>query len=441
LGELRLLYAQLIDLSLAAVCLENAFTTEIRDPRQQQQQHCYYTIMTETPAYALGPHQMSLYSREIPSKYSSIPGLRLADTDNRSEEDNTVPVAADLNNNGAANHEPRDAGGTYLEPEKFGKAYGDFAEKFDDDGCHDVLFYKNILLRDTGDYHCHCPKGVVLVKSANGAMLWDAWIRKVPHQGHKIALTEFGRQLGNYATGMNYKLDPEIIAGGGHEEIDEVTLEDGDVHPERRVDPDMAIRVALKAGVSEPRIVIEVELSNRDPLPLAKHVHGLLLGWPNLRCAIGLKIYRRSEVGAAFACVCFVWKKRADNTIYVDRVFDMGPKKNLMISLEDVAEFWKNSNVDFNNVSVGDGNSFQVQELPSDLDYPLPKACPDALEDHFTVSISREDVYYGHTPTMKTERAPKKPKHLQEYSGNKPLEIDLYLVLRSIDEVETTNFK
>jgi hypothetical protein len=386
---------------------------------------------------------MSLYSHEIPShKYSSIPRLRLADTDNRSEEGNTVPVAADLNNNGAANHELRDAGGKYLEPEKFLKAYRDFAEKFDDDGCHDVLFYKNILLHDTGDYHCHCPNGVVLVKSANGAMLWDAWIRKVPNMGHKIALTEFGAQLGNYATGMNYKLDPEIIAGGGHQEIDEVTLGDGDVHPERRVDPDQAMKVALKAGDSEPRIVIEVEISNRDPLPLAQHVHGLMLGWPNLRCAIGLKIYRRSEVGAAFACVCFVWKKRADNTICVDRVFDMGPKKSRMKSLEDVAEFWKNNNVDFDNVSVDDGNSFQVQELPSDLDYPLPSGeCPDALEDHFTVSISREDVYYGHTPTMKTEFASKKPKHLQEYSGNEPLEIDLYHVLRSIDEVNTENFK
>ena len=73
-----------------------------------------------------------------------------------------------------------------------------------------------------------------------------------------------------------------------------------------------------------------------------------------------------------------------------------------MKSLKDVAEFWKNNNVNFDKVSVGDGNFFQVQELPSDLDYPLAsEECPDALEDHFTVSISREDVYYGHTPTMK----------------------------------------
>lgn len=98
--------------------------------------------------------------------------------------------------------------------------------------------------------------------------------------------------------------------------------------------------------------------------------------------------------------------------------------------------------VNFDKVSVDDGNSFQVQELPSDLDYLLPsEECPDALEDHFTVSISREDVYYGHTPTMKTEFAPKKPKCLQEYSGNESLEIDLYLVLHSTDEVKTKNFK
>lgn len=350
----------------------------------------------------------------------------------------------DVKNNGEAmknHHGPRDAGGTYLEPEKFLKAYRDFAEKFDDAGCHDVLFYKNILLHDTGGYHCHCPNGVVLVRSANGAMLWDAWIRKVPNKGHEYALTELGAQLRNYAKGMNYKLDPKITAGGGHEEIGEVTLEDGDVYPERRVDPDKAIRVALEAGESEPRIVIEVELSNRDPVPLAKHVHGLMLGWPNLRCAIGLKIYKRTAVGAAFACVCFVWKKGVDDTIYVDRVFDMGPKKSNMKSRKDVAEFWKNNKVNFAKVSDDDGNSFQVQELPSDLDYPLPsEECPDELEDHFTVSISREDVYYGRTPTMKTEVAPKKPKHLQEYSGNESLEIDLYLVLHSIDEVKTKNF-
>lgn len=194
-----------------------------------------------------------------------------------------------------------------MEPQKFLKAYRDFADKFndEDDGCHDVLFYKNILLHDMGGYHWHCPNGVVLVKSANGAMLWEAWIRQVPNnKGHELALTELGAQLRNYARGMNYKLDPKITAAGGHEEIDAVTLEDGNVHPERRVDPDKAMRVALdQAGESEPRIIIEVELSNRDPLPLAKHVYGLMLGWPNLRCAIGLKIYKRNEVGAAFACV------------------------------------------------------------------------------------------------------------------------------------------
>lgn len=83
----------------------------------------------------------------------------------------------------------------------------------------------------------------------------------------------------------------------------------------------------------------------------------------------------------------------------------MGPKKSRMKSLEDVAKFWKNNNVNFDKVSVDDGNSFQVQKLPSHLDYPLPsEECPDALENHFTVSISREDVYYGHTPIMKTDQ-------------------------------------
>jgi hypothetical protein len=147
-------------------------------------------------------------------------------------------------------------------------------------------------------------------------MLWDAWIRKVPNKGHELALSELGRQLGNYARGMNYKLDPKITAAGGHEEIDEVTLEDGDVHPERRVDPDKAMRVALEAGESEPRIVIEVELSNRDPLPLAKHVHGLMLGWPNLRSrSVCKSIQETNPLKLTCILYCIVLMKSRPRTL------------------------------------------------------------------------------------------------------------------------------
>ena len=324
-----------------------------------------------------------------------------------------------------------------LNPEEFLKAYRDNAEEFDEEGCHDVLFCKNIHLNNPDDFVEYCPRGVVLEKSTSGSSLWDAWIRKVPNRGHERATIELGGQLGNYAEAMSSKFDPEIIAGGGHTKVDEVDLGDGDVFPERRVDPDQALSVAV-VGDTEPRVVVEVELSNRDPLKLVKHVHSLMTSWDNLRCVMGVKIYKRSEEGAKFACVCFVWKKRSNNTIYVERVFDVGPKPSSMRSRQDVAGFWRRKKVDFQEISTNNGNSFEVKALPSNLNYPLPRECPDELEDHFTISIDKADVYHGHTPTKWDRR--KKPKFIEDQQDEASLQIDLFLMLRKIDTVKTKNF-
>jgi hypothetical protein len=330
-----------------------------------------------------------------------------------------------------------DARGKKLDPKFFLEAYHDNAKGFDEEGS-DVRFCKNIHLKNPDDFVEYCPRGVVLAQStSSGSLLWDAWIRKVPNEGHEAATTEIGRQIGNYAVAMSSKFDPEIQAGGGHRKVGQVDLGGGDVLPERRIDPDQALRVVVE-GDTEPRVVIEVELSNRDPLPLAKHVHVLMRSWDHLRCVIGLKIYKRTEVGEKFACVCFVWKKRSDNTIHVERVFDVGPKPSSMRSHEAVAGFWRTSAVDFSAVSPDNGNSFQVEALPSNLDYPLPRECPDELEDHFTISIDKADIYHDHTPTKRNRS--KKPKNIEDQKDAAPLDIDLFTVLRAIDKTKTRNF-
>jgi len=168
---------------------------------------------------------------------------------------------------------------------------------FDEDKDEDVRFFRGI--RDPDAFTSFSPRGVVLVRNAD--QTWDALIRKVPNEGHQAATAEFLKQLGIYADAMNSVYTPNIRAGGGHEKVDRLDLVD-EVLPEKRTDPDVVLRVALGDDTG-PRVVIEVELSNRDPLKLAKHVHQLMTSWQDLRCVIGIKIYKRSERGGPFAVV------------------------------------------------------------------------------------------------------------------------------------------
>lgn len=68
----------------------------------------------------------------------------------------------------------------------------------------------------------------------------------------------------------------------------------------KRLHPDEALSVVVDS--LDPRVVTEVELSNRNSLPLADHVHKLTKGWPLLRCVVGIKIYKRPSVEEAFFC-------------------------------------------------------------------------------------------------------------------------------------------
>lgn len=321
----------------------------------------------------------------------------------------------------------------------FLQAYRAKVKEFDDEKGDEVLFCTNI--EDPHFVQEFCPRGVVLErnnKAGDDPLLWNARIRKVPNKGHQAATTELGAQLRNYAVAMSSKFNPRIQAGGGHEKTEEVVLADDEVLPEKRIDPDQALRVML-VGDNEPRVVVEVELSNRDPLKLSKHVHLLMKAWPHLRCVIGLTIYKRTQVGEKFACICFVWKKKkVGDSIYVERVFDLGPKPSKMRSVKVIAEFWREEGVDFRNVSEDNGQSFRITPMPADLDYPLPPECPDDMEDYFTVSVDKEDVYHGHTPTKWQRR--KKPKHTEDVKDDAPLEIDLFPVLMAVDEFKAKNF-
>ena len=318
---------------------------------------------------------------------------------------------------------------------KFIEAYWEKVKEFDDDG-DDVVFFTGVTNPDA--FTAFSPRGVVLVRNALDQSTWDALIRKVPNEGHQAATTEFGPQLGNYAVAMNSKFTPELRAGGGHRKVDEVALGDDEVLPEKRVDPDVVLRLVLDDD-KEPRVVIEIELSNRGPLKLAKHVRQLMKSWKHLRCVVGIKIYKRSTQGAAFPCVCFVWKKRDDDSIYIERIFDIGPRPSAMTSKDEVADFWTTNNVDFTAVAAEDGKSFDVTPLPQDLPYPLPEECLDELDDHFTVTISQDLVYHGQSRTNRSQPL-KKQKLLLQLKDDAPLQLELFPVIRAVDAFKAKNF-
>ena len=160
-----------------------------------------------------------------------------------------------------------------------------------------------------------------------------------------------------------------------------------------------------------------------------------MIGWKNLRCVIGLKIYKREEQGAKFACVCFVWKKDSHNNIHVERVFDIGPKASNMTSKDSVAEFWTEEGVDFSAISnETNEKTFDVKAL--DIEYPLPDDCPDNLEDYFTVTIPKADLYYGHNP-IRRNRPKKQAKYSVVLKDDADLEIDFFPILDRIDSVKT----
>ena len=328
-----------------------------------------------------------------------------------------------------------------LEREDFLQAYRDKVKEFNDEKGNGVLFYTNI--EDPNSVQEFCPRGVVLERnrdqgSSDDSSRWDAWIRKVPNKGHQAATNELGRQLSNYAVAMSSKFNPEIQGGGGHEAAEEVVLADNEVLPEKRIDPDEVIRVVVDDD-NAARVVVEVELSNRDPLQLSKHVQQLMKSWPHLRCVVALKIYKRACAGEKFSCVCFVWKKdKSDNSIYVERVFDVGPKPTKMRSVQDIAEFWSKEGVGFGNVSQDNGQSFRITPMPAGLNYPLPRECPDDLEDHFTVTVDKSDVYHGHTP--KKWQRKKKPKRTEDVKDDESLELNLFPVIRAVDKFKETNF-
>ena len=312
---------------------------------------------------------------------------------------------------------------------EFLREYQAAAEKFDGD--EDVVFFRGIENPD--DWTEIAPRGVVFVRASDGS--WDAIIRKVPNDGHQAALYELVKQLGYYADAMNAKFTPKIRAGGGHRKVDEVDLGDEDVLPEKRVDPDVLLRVAQDDDLG-PRVVIEIEVSNRDPLELAKHVHQLMksTSWHHVRCVVGLKIYKRSGHGEPFAVVCFVWKKRDDDSIFVERIFDIGPRPSgaMTCSKVAVAKFWTENKVDF----TADDDGLTVTPLPHPLAYPLPEDCPDELGDHFTVNIPRDMVYHGHSPS----RPPPEKKAKLDVDEDTPLKLDLFEMLRKVDRFKSQTF-
>mmetsp|Transcript_9738 Transcript_9738/g.39631 ORF Transcript_9738/g.39631 Transcript_9738/m.39631 type:complete len:181 (+) Transcript_9738:727-1269(+) len=176
-----------------------------------------------------------------------------------------------------------------------------------------------------------------------------------------------------------------------------------------------------------------------------------MTSWVHLRCVIGLKIYERRIAGGPFAGVCFVWRKRAgtdsgNDSIFVERIFDVGPRPGRMLSKGAVAQFWREHKVDFSAVAEGDGAdgdgaggdgadggaSFKVKPLPSVLECPLPEDCPDDLEDHFTVVVDQADVYHGHSPTRRVQE--KRLKHVLHLPDDAHLEIDLYALVRKLDQ-------
>jgi hypothetical protein len=240
-----------------------------------------------------------------------------------------------------------------------------------------------------------------------------------------------------------------ICSGGGFTRFKKAADEDGNVHPEKCVDPDCVMQFISRHD-KDPRVIIEIEFSNRSPFTLSKHVHSLMEGEANLRCVIGMKFYPRNEEDKPFAAVCFVWKKRPDNNqIYIDRVFDFGPKASAITSFSEIANFWTEKQVDFTNVQNPNGaTQFEVTPVPApgipynnagvppNPDLPnMPLDCSDLrVKEHCIVTIAMADVYYGHNPIPVEEEGVAQEDHQRD------LEIDLYKVLRKIDVWEAKNF-
>jgi hypothetical protein len=205
----------------------------------------------------------------------------------------------------------------------------------------------------------------------------------------------------------------------------------------------------FSGGTMDPRVIIEVEISNRSPFTLSKHVHSLMEGKANLRCVIGMKFYQRNEEDKPFAAVCFVWKKLLEsNQIYIDRVFDFGPMASAMAGIPAVANFWTEKQVDFTNVQNPNGaNLFEVTRVPapgipynnnvppnSDL-RNIPFDCSEIVRRHCTVTIAMADVYYGHNPIPVEGEGV-----VAQEDQQTDLEIDLYKVLCEIDPFKKKNF-
>jgi len=228
---------------------------------------------------------------------------------------------------------------------------------------------------------------------------------------------------------MNAKFTPTISVGSGHRKVDALDV-GGDARlPQKRIDPDLGSVPADE----EPRLVVEVEISNRYPLRLAKHVHQLMTSWVHLRCVIGLKIYEPTTRGQ-FAAVCFVWKKGEKNSIFVERIFDVGPRPSRMTSKDAVAQFWREHGVDFTAVA-DDKASFEVKPLPQELECPLPDDCPDELKNHFTVVVVEQaDVYHGLSETRHVQE--KRLKYVLRVSDDARLEIDLYALVKRLEDLD-----
>ena len=219
--------------------------------------------------------------------------------------------------------QPHDAKGSFVKGSDFYELYCEARDKvFNENDEHFLCFCKNMRIHQIGVYANYCAHGVELVGHVNEPTLWDAYICKVRGVGHVTAVFEIGWQLGNYAKAIS-EYFPPIACGGGQEVF---SVQDANGNPVRKATcPDCLIRDSIG---HQPCLLVELEVHNRDPLELSKHVVQLLQAINTLRSAIGVKVYPRTGNGdgGPFAAVCFVWKKRPDNTIYVDRVFDFGTR-------------------------------------------------------------------------------------------------------------------
>ena len=297
-----------------------------------------------------------------------------------------------------------------------------------------ICVCKNMLLHQMDIYAEFCAYGVELVEHVNDPNIWDAYVRKVLGDGR--AVMDISWQLGNYTEAIS-EYFPHIAGGVGGQEVFRVPNADGP--PTRRsAGPDCALLMDIDESTTV--LFVEIEVHKRDPLELSKHVVQLLQAINTLRSAIGVKVYPRTGNGdgGPFAAVCFVWKKRPDNTIYVDRVFDFGTRPSTMRSIPNIAAHWTAQNVDFTNVQPqgpNDAAPFQVERVPTpiptrDGNNILPRrlAANHALRRHCTVTITIADIYGD----MAFDNI------AQEHHQN--LEIDMYEVLRKIDTFKAKNF-